>query len=325
MVLLLFFMVLAPANRRFALDAKEKSVNWMPNWVRLFFILQLLIVYTYASINKMYPHWVDGTTMSVFMYAKRDYWLIGPYLQGKPFQLTVSYMAIAYDGLIIPAMLWRRTRTLAFIASVGFHVFNAIVFGVGIFPFMSLALFIFFFDPKAVNGAFFRGRAYFSNENSFTNQSQLIGVIFSLYFLIQIGLPLRHRFIDGNVFWTEEGHRMSWRMMLRSKGGHCHFLVYDENGRFRKRVKVGDIVHKSQSGKIKGRPDMILSFVRYVEQKIKDEEGFEPQIYCVSRVNLNGGPSLPLIDRDVDLTKVKWNPYGHNEWILSYPFTLNGK
>ncbi|WP_316930169.1 HTTM domain-containing protein [Leeuwenhoekiella sp. MAR_2009_132] len=36
---------------------------------------------------------------------------------------------------------------------------------------------------------------------------------------MQLELPLRHWIIKDDVLWTEEGHRLSWRMMLRSKGG----------------------------------------------------------------------------------------------------------
>lgn len=46
-------------------------------------------------------------------------------------------------------------------------------------------------------------------------------VLFGLYFLIQLLLPLRHFLIEGNVAWTEEGYRLSWRMMTRDKSGRC--------------------------------------------------------------------------------------------------------
>ena len=46
----------------------------------------------------------------------------------------------------------------------------------------------------------------------------LIGILL-VYFIFQIGLPIRHWMIQDDVLWTEEGHRMSWRMMLRSKSG----------------------------------------------------------------------------------------------------------
>ena len=33
--------------------------------------------------------------------------------------------------------------------------------------------------------------------------------------------------IPGNVDWTEEGHRFSWRMKLRDKRGDVRFVAYD--------------------------------------------------------------------------------------------------
>ncbi len=48
-----------------------------------------------------------------------------------------------------------------------------------------------------------------------------------LYVLFQIILPLRPLFFPENVFWTDEGYRMSWKMMLRTKSGSLHFKVVD--------------------------------------------------------------------------------------------------
>src|SRR5690554_7623006 len=84
MMLLCWIMAFLPAHRWFSVDAKinpEVKSPSMPRWVSLALILQVWIVYTYASVAKLYPGWLDATATSIFMAGKKDYWLIGDFLQ----------------------------------------------------------------------------------------------------------------------------------------------------------------------------------------------------------------------------------------------------
>jgi ABC-type siderophore export system fused ATPase/permease subunit len=62
----------------------------------------------------------------------------------------ISYSSIAFDLLIVLALLWRKTRLLAVIASCVFHLFNSSVFQIGIFPYLSLAAILFFILKKPI-------------------------------------------------------------------------------------------------------------------------------------------------------------------------------
>ena len=55
---------------------------------------------------------------------------------------------------------------------------------------------------------------------------------------IQLAFPFRYLLYPGNIFWTEEGYRFSWRVMLMeilpgSSGGP----VFDREGNFVGMVK----------------------------------------------------------------------------------------
>src|SRR5690554_3873227 len=67
LILLSAFMVFLPANRYYSIDAKNnpniKQLS-MPNWCRLVFIFQMLIVYTYGSLARFYPGWLDTSFRS---------------------------------------------------------------------------------------------------------------------------------------------------------------------------------------------------------------------------------------------------------------------
>ena len=59
-----------------------------------------------------------------------------------------------FDGLIIPILLFKPTPYFGIIAPLLLSSFNAIVFQIGIFPFLSLGFLIFFIQPARVENLF---------------------------------------------------------------------------------------------------------------------------------------------------------------------------
>ena len=105
MLLLSWGMVFLPANKWFSIDARQKpsiASRSMPRWVILALIVQVWIVYTYAAIAKIYPAWLDGTVTGLFMTGKKDYWLIGSFLQQQWVHYGIAYGGILFDALIVP-------------------------------------------------------------------------------------------------------------------------------------------------------------------------------------------------------------------------------
>ncbi|MDA7558563.1 HTTM domain-containing protein [Flavobacteriaceae bacterium] len=319
LVLLNLFMCVLPANRYFSLDVKQNPSllkNSMPNWCRLIIIVQLTIVYVYASLAKLYPDWLDTTVMEILMRNKKDYVLIGDLLQQHWIHTFLAYGGVLFDLLIIPLLLWKPTRKSSFYIAVGFHLFNSIVFQIGIFPYMSLALCVFFFDPKRIQQLFFRNKTYY-NKSELVIPKYKSPTIFvlSLFFLIQIGLPLRHWFIKDNVLWTEEAHRLSWRMMLRSKYGVARYTVVDKKTQEKIIIKLDDYLTKKQKNLASSRPDIIWQFAQYLKNEfsLKDRD---IAVYVDCRISVNGRPLKAFIDNTIDLASVQWEPLKHNTWIL---------
>ena len=73
--LLSFIMVAMPANKYASIDVKLnpklKQIS-MPNWCKLVFFVQLFIVYTYASVAKLYPDWLNATAVEILLKSKQD-------------------------------------------------------------------------------------------------------------------------------------------------------------------------------------------------------------------------------------------------------------
>ena len=58
----------------------------MPNWCLFLIIFQLWIVYTFGALAKIYPDWLNGTTIGILMQNKADYFIIGNLLQSSNLQ-----------------------------------------------------------------------------------------------------------------------------------------------------------------------------------------------------------------------------------------------
>lgn len=204
LMLLCAMMCFLPANTYASIDVKNspsiKKIS-MPNWVVVLIILKLFIVYTYASIAKWYPDWLDATVAKNLMASKKHYYVIGDIIQNEWFHYFLAYSGILFDLLIVPLLLWKPTRRWAFFASIFFHVFNSIVFQIGIFPYLSLAFSLFFFDKQTIHKLFLKSKPFYKDDAviiPFYKKTLL--VIASMYFIIQIALPIRHWFIKIMCF-----------------------------------------------------------------------------------------------------------------------------
>ena len=319
LILLGFIMAIQPAHRYLSIDAKQKPslVSYsMPNWCSLLFILQMLIVYTYASIAKIYPDWLDLSVMKLLMKAKQHYFLVGDLLQQEWLHGILAYGGILFDGLIIPLFLIKKTRKFAFILSIVFHLFNSFIFQVGIFPYLSLAFALFFFSKETIHKLFLKKKPFYdSAEIKIPKHASVFKILLIGYFTIQLILPIRHYFIPGNVFWTEEGHRMSWRMMLRTKHGIATYTVIDKNTGEKTFIKMSDYLTPKQVRSASTKPDFIWQFAQRLKKIYKDK-GTDIQVFVNAQVSLNGSKYSPLIDSQIDLANVSWKHFKHSPWLL---------
>ncbi len=323
LILLCLFMLIVPAHAYASLDARRKNAvvgMTCPRWCLSIFKIQLWIVFTYAALNKLYPGWLEGDFIALSFAGKRNYPLIGNLLQGETLQRMVVYGGILFDLLIVYLLLWKRTRWLGFTLSLGFHLFNSAVFQIGIFPYLMIGMCVLFFEPETIRKRFFKRKPVVTVQRDMTQltaRRRFVAVGFGIYFIIQILAPLRHYWFKGNAFWTEEGHRLSWRMMLRTKYGRSTFKAFHPGTDSTWVVDKTKFLSPGQRGAVSSKPDMIWQFAQYL-QKHYQEQGLDSvQIKVDTSISLNGGKSHPIIDPEVDLTSVKWQPLRHSSWILS--------
>ncbi len=317
LILICLLMLVVPAHANGSWDARRSPglrSNYCPQWCIKVFQYLLFIVYTYAGLAKLYPGWWEGHFIAAAFSQKASYPLIGGLLQINWVQKAVMLGGIIFDLSIIPLLWYRNTRWLGVVFSLFFHLFNSMVFGIGIFPYLMLAALVFFFPEVKF------GQKWFSEPEeeapvAYTLSPWLMGAL-GVFFAFQIFLPLRHHLFKGDVLWTEEGHRMSWRMMLRTKSGYVRFRVVDQDSGKTTVIDPGEYLTSKQAARLATHPDMIWQFSRFLSEKLAKNRSSDLQIYAEGRISVNRGPMQVYIDPEVDLLSVDWTRFKHKSWIL---------
>lgn len=322
-MLLNWIMVFLPADRAASIDAKrDKSYeqNYMYRWIYIFIIALLWIVYAYASIAKFYPDWIDGSFIKHLMATRgKDF----AFLQFAWVQTGILHFGLFFDALVIPFLLWKRTRWLAVGASVFFHIFNSIVFQIGVFPYLALSFLVFFFTTETLHKRFLKNKTYYNlGEVIVPKYKKPLLAGLSIFLLVMLLLPLRHWVIKDDVLWTEEGHKLSWRMMLRSRSGYAQFTVVDKKTNQRSVVNLSEYVTNKQLSSLQTKPDFMWQFAQRLRSNYA-KKGQDIAVYVNAQVGINGRPFEQFTDPTVDLAATSWSQFKHHEWILPSP--LNKK
>ncbi|MDP1587655.1 MAG: HTTM domain-containing protein, partial [Prosthecobacter sp.] len=314
--LLSFLMILLPAHRAWSVDAWLRPAirsDVTPAWTLWLMRTQIGIPYFFGGIAKLSTDWLRGEPMRMWLAERAHMPVIGPHVQEEWLVYVFVIGGLLLDLFIVPCLLWRRTRALAFCAAASFHLLNSQLFRIGIFPWLMLGATFVFFPPDATR-CFLR-KLGISSRSIATPETpdhatvpwwrprRLVVVTVALYLAVQVSLPLRHFLYPGNVHWTEEGHRFAWHMKLRTKSGDALFdLASPATGRT---WLVDPLDHLSDSAyeKMTTHPDMILQYAHYLAGQ-KRREGFpDIEVRARAMVSLNGRPPRPLIDPRADLAQ----------------------
>lgn len=321
MVLLSWMMTITPANRRASLDVKfgfVRSSNTCYRWYITAFIAQIWIMYTFAAIAKVNSDWLRAMPLKLWFGNKSDVSVVGKLFGQEWFAWAIAYLGLLFDLLITPALLWKRTRALAVGAMFFFHFFNSAVFGIGSFPYMAMSLAVFFYPGSDFDNLLKRSKNELVDKRPSLAVMNITIITLCVYMLWQLVLPIRHHFIEGDVNWTEEGHRMAWRMMLRSKSGNGYYIIKDKNSDKEWKVYPKDHLLSFQKSDVTHHPDMIWQFAQYLEEEYQ-KKGYDVGVYANCYCSLNGGRYSLIVDPEVDLAAEEWEPYKHHEWLMPRP------
>lgn len=345
MILLSGMLIFIPVNGQFSVDCllrPRTRRSTVPAWGLYLLQFQFSVVYVYAAVAKMYPDWLNGSVMSEMLSYKTDFPVIGVWFHERWMILIFSYLGLFFDLLVIPAILWKPTRIPALAATACFHLMNARLFNIDIFPWLMLGSTIILFAPDLLPASVpwkskltpTRKSRPIGNESPGTTDSvggqrsqsdrarRCTAGILAVYVTLQILIPLRHYLYPGEAAWTDEGHLFSWRMLMRTKRGMIpEFpMTYRKDGKL-----VQGQIPVLQNEDFWGRhwqarnivtdPDMVLQFCQLSADALR-RDGMEPiEIRAIVHVSLNGREPRLLINPDVNLLNVRRSLWP-KDWVM---------
>ena len=237
-----FLMIFLPLNASFSLDSylQKKSYNLVPNWTIDTIKIMLTIVYLYAGLAKINSDWLlKAMPLKIWLPSKYDLPFLGENLmQQNWFQYAMSWSGMFYDLLIPFLLFYKRTRIFAFILVVFFHVFTRVLFPIGMFPYIMIISTLIFFDSnfhKKIISILritihrllkLKNEIVINEVYPLLNRKISLTIVF-LFLSVQLLFPFRYLTYPGELFWTEEGYRFSWRVMLIEKMGYTNFKIVD--------------------------------------------------------------------------------------------------
>ena len=354
-------MVFLPVGGRWSVDRKlgiERERRLVPKWHLWLVQFQLGIPYFFGAIAKMNADWLQGQPGGIMLQDRTHVPLVETFLQVPHAGLLFSYGGLFYDLLVVPMLLYRRTRMLAVLGSIGFHLSNSQLFHIGVFPWFMLAALLIFFPwdwfphwvgwirskysdhPLSYSAARDKVRtdrdaAIFALDEEkrkepsgrqakwFTPAAGMKTWGFRLaltYVVIQLLLPIRPWILPGNPSWNERGQRFAWRMMLRQKVTLTTFRVEAPNGAYQF-FPARTVMTYYQMSRAERNPELVRQAAVELKKMAESTGTKDAKIYCLALVSLNGRRPVPLVDPTIDLTTVR-RGWLHDPWVNQKVSTL---
>ena len=248
-----------------------------------------------------------------------------------------SWGGALFDLSIFFILINNRLRIYGYALVVVFHLMTSVMFPIGVFPLVMIcSTLIFFSEGFHVKIISFLSKISFkSNKDtndlsySLNNSSKsFIKVLFISFFIIQLFLPFRYLLYPGKLFWTEQGYRFSWRVMLIEKVGYAQFYIHESEKDRKKLIENHDYLTPQQEKMMATQPDMILQFAHHISNIYKDSVlisnsgekirfGDFPKVTADVKVCLFNTGSRNFIKKGTNLSLEK-RGFNNKDWITTY-------
>jgi vitamin K-dependent gamma-carboxylase len=281
----------------------------VPRAAIVVFRAQLAVIYFFAGVAKLGSDWLlHAEPMTTWLLARSDLAIVGPWLAQPWVAFAMSWVGAAFDLTISVWLSIPRTRPYAYAVVVVFHLATAMLFPIGMFPWVMIGLTPIFFAPDWPH----RGR---KKIEAGTGAPLSLGWTLAIgaWLALQIALPLRHYVYAGDVLYTEEGFRYAWLVMIVERQGMTTFRVVGDDGIAHE--EAPDDLTQIQRRMMATQPDLILAYAHHLRDA-HAAHGEHVRVYADAFVSTNGHRRRRLVDPSVDLAAQEDSLFGFS-WVLT--------
>lgn len=325
-----FLLIFIPAHHYFSVDSRlNKKINatLTPNYFILIIKFQVFIVYFFAGLAKVNSDWLlEAQPLKIWLPGQSEIPIVGSLLTQEWVAYFFSWFGCVYD-LLIPFFLFipRFIKPTYFFVVV-FHLATSLLFNIGMFPYIMIVLTTIFFSENFHIQIIEKLKLIFKSKTSSTSaliyqpnvsyKKIFIGLML-VHFAVQLFLPFRYLFYPGHLFWTEQGYRFSWRVMLMEKAGTTFFFVREKGTSKESEISNCDYLTPMQEKMMSTQPDMMIQYAKFLKEESKKQGIKNPEIVAEAYVTLNGTPSQLMVNKSIDLSSLEDN-FSNKNWLQPF-------
>lgn len=315
-----------PANSSCSVDCIRKPSigrTTIPRWMIDLLKFQISCVYLFAGIAKINSDWLlNALPLKLWLPAQDAIPIIGFAFKYEVTAYLSSWFGMIFDCLTPFLLMINRTRVVAYFFVVTFHIITGLLFQIGVFPIVMIVLTTLFFSVSFHQKVVEKIQHIFGITSSLGTNSNIISneitkwIVIS-YMIIQLIVPMRYLLYPGNLYWTEQGYRFSWRVMLMEKAGTATFYVTDTKTGKKGFVDNSQFLNIHQEKQMSFQPDMIVQYARHLKNEYTKMGLNNPKVTAEIYVTFNGRPSQLFVDSTIDLSEVE-DTFEHKSWIRPF-------
>lgn len=287
-------------------------------WIWLF-RFQVAVVYTFAGIAKLHRDWlIDALPLRLWLPAHSTFPAVGQLLSEPATAHVLAVAGAVFDCGIVAALSWRRTRPLAWVVLVAFHISTWLLFPIGVFPWLMIAVSTVFWEPDWPKRLpWVRSLAGPDRPAAPRRRprTRLSWVAATVWVTVQMALPLRHLAYPGDHRWTAEGYRFGWNVLLVERTGSVTFEVTDPSTDRTWTADLESLYTHRQIKVMNGEPDLILQAAHAIAER-EAAAGRRVEVRADAWLSYNGRAAQRWIDPKVDLAAEPIS-LAHKRWILN--------
>ena len=328
-VILSGLMCFMPLNRMASIDLRldrVKSSDTVPGWCLFVMRFQIAIVYFWGGIRKINPDWLRGEPIRSMLHTEAfEHPVIGECLFSEPLAMLFAYGGLVLDLAIVPALLWKRTRIAAYAVVVGFHLTNAWLWDIDIFPWFMIAATLLFFRPDFPKMAMVRaGLIGDDGSNGEPSVSPvrdwrriLTTTTLGIFCLVQMLIPCRPFLHSGHPLEQQDLLVFSWNMMLRLKATRLQFRVVDNATGEQRFVQPEEFLSPFQAEGRLGSPDMMHQAALYLARQYSEGGKKDVSVYLLGESRVHARDWQVAYDPRVDLAATP-RSLGPKSWVVPF-------
>jgi vitamin K-dependent gamma-carboxylase len=279
-------------------------------------------VYVWAAVAKLDAGWLAGAPLQGWLAPQRDLPVLGPLLTRPGTAQVLAVAALAFDALVVPALAWHRTRPYAIAAVLAFHGATAVLFPVGVFPWLMAGAAIGAFAPARLGWLpVLRlrrrgGEAPRGDRDAQPVPRWPVGSRVGVAGLVGLCAlaPVRAVLPGSEPAWDGTGDHLAWRVMDHNRAGFVTWEVRDRASGERWEERPTDHLSPAQARLLSSTPSLLPPAARAIRDSWA-REGRDVEVRAEVILSVDGGRAVSIVDPDVDLSRTGWT-FGHPSWAV---------